>query len=250
VAPGIAGIESIFHIHGYDLIADPHSTWGILEGNPLYRAIADMVAVCPPDFLVNVTLNNEKAITGLFLGDYREAHRAGCAHVRENAMVPVPHAFPVVVTSNSGYPLDQNLYQTVKGMSAAARIAKHNGAIFVASECSDGIPAHGSFGTVLQRHETLESIDTWLRGLASPVVDQWQIQVLVRILMQCRVSLYSRLDPDSARACKLSPVACLEDSLREHIEIIGKGAPVAVLPEGPIMVPYLAQVPDPSPPRR
>jgi nickel-dependent lactate racemase len=240
VVPGLASIDTIFQVHCYDLIADARSTWGLLDENPVHRAIADMVALCPPDFLVNVTLNNAKAITGLFAGDYREAHRVGCAHVREHAMAAVPHAFPIVVTSNSGYPLDQNLYQSVKGMSAAARIVQDNGAILIASECSDGIPAHGNFGAVLARHANVESIEAWLRGLAAPVLDQWQIQLLVKILQHCRLSLYSALDPECVRACKLSPVASLEDALRAEIARIGKGAPVAVLPEGPVTIPYVA----------
>ncbi|MBI5093322.1 MAG: nickel-dependent lactate racemase [Candidatus Hydrogenedentes bacterium] len=238
VIPGIAGLDTIFHIHGYDLIAHPQSTWGILTENPLQRAIADMVALCPPDFLVNVSLNSEKNITGVFAGHYIEAHRAGCAHVRETAMIPVPHKFPVVVTSNSGYPLDQNLYQTVKGMSAAARITEDDSAIFAASECSDGIPAHGNFGAVLQRHETVASVDSWLQQLASPVQDQWQIQTLVQILKRSKVYLHSQLAPECVRACKLAPISSLELGLREHIETIGRGAPVAVLPEGPVTIPY------------
>lgn len=238
VVPGAAGIETIFHVHGYDLIAHPNSTWGVLDDNPLHETISDMVAICPPDFLVNVSLNNDKAIAGLFAGHYREAHRAGCARVRENAMVAVPHSFPIVVTSNSGYPLDQNLYQTVKGMSAAAKITSDNGMVFVASECSDGIPSHGNFGSILQSHSTVESVEVWLKNLANPVLDQWQVQVLVQILARCRVSLHSRLDPECVKGCKLSPVDDLKQSLRNHIEAIGKGVPVAVLPEGPITVPY------------
>jgi lactate racemase len=240
VVPGIAGIESILHVHRYELIKDPQSTWGRLADNPLHQAVTEMVALCPPDFLVNVTLNNEKNITGLFCGDYMGAHQAGCAHVRENAMVAVPNKFPVVVTSNSGFPLDQSLYQSVKGMSAAARIAEDGGTIFIASECSDGIPAHGNFGKELQRHKTLESVDTWLRGLASPALDQWQIQVLVQILQRQSVCIYSSLDPDTVRSCQLTHVEDLEASLREHIETLGTRVPVAVLPEGPVTIPYVA----------
>ncbi len=239
VVPGVAGIETIFHLHGYDLIAHPRSTWGVQEGNPLYQTMVDMVALCPPDFLVNVTLNNEKQITGFFLGDLHAAHRAGCRHVRNHAMISVPHEFPVVITSNSGYPLDQNLYQTVKGMSAAVRIIQPGGKMFVASECSDGIPAHGNFGSMLREHETIESIDAWLRALKAPLLDQWQVQLLVQILKRCEVALFSSLAPDIVNACKLAPLGNFQESLREHLLALGRGAPVAVLPEGPITIPRL-----------
>ncbi len=240
VVPGVAGIESIFHAHAYGLIAHAQSTFGVLDGNPLHETIASMVSMCPPDFLVNVTLNNAKAITGVFAGECRAAHRAGSEHVRRNAMVPVPRRFPIVVTSNSGYPLDQNLYQAVKGMSAASLIAERDGTIFIASECRDGIPEHGNFGSALRSHDSIESIDAWLRGLNKPVLDQWQVQVLVKILMRCRVSLYSSLDSECVRGCKLTPAANLEGELREHLKSLGKGAPVAVLPEGPVTIPYVA----------
>lgn len=240
IVPGIAGIETILDIHRYDLIAAPRSTWGILNGNPLHEAIVERVSACPPDFLVNVTLDNEKAITRLFLGDYMEAHRVGCEHVRKHAMAQVPYEFPVVITSNSGYPLDQNLYQSVKGMSAAARIVEKGGMIFMASECSDGIPEHGSFGAMLQRHERVEDVQAWLEGLDTPVLDQWQVQVLAQILNRCRVNLYSTLDPAVVRACKMSPMTRFEESVREYILSIGNGARVAVLPEGPLTIPYVA----------
>jgi lactate racemase len=238
VAPGMASIESILHLHTYDLIAHPKSTWGVLEGNPLQSTIRNMVACCPPDFLINVTLNAGKAVTGVFTGDYIEAHRAGCARVREQAMVAVPHTFPIVVTSNSGYPLDQNVYQSVKGMSAAAQIVQPGGDVFLASECSDGIPEHGQFGTMLREHPSLEALDAHLRCLPAPVLDQWQVQVLLRVRTRCAVRLLSSLDAATVRTCKLIPVDDMQRDLEQRIRELGSGAPVAVLPEGPLTIPY------------
>jgi nickel-dependent lactate racemase len=130
VAPGVASIETIFRLHRAELIGDPKSTWGVLDDNPLHREVREAVALCPPDFMVNVTLNAEKKISGYYVGDYCEAHQKGCADVKKSAMVAVKQPFPVVVTSNSGFPLDQNLYQTVKGLSAAARSVSDGGKIF------------------------------------------------------------------------------------------------------------------------
>lgn len=155
VAPGVAAVETIYRLHRWELIGDPNSTWGVLDENPIQREIQEAVALCPPDFLVNVTLNNEKAITGIYAGDFREAHRAGCERAKSSAMVAVPRRFAAVVTSNSGFPLDQNLYQAVKGMSAAARITEPGGTILVASECSDGIPGHGNFSSLMREGASL-----------------------------------------------------------------------------------------------
>ncbi len=239
VVPGIAGIETILHLHGYKLIADPNSAYGVLDGNPIQNDIQEMVAYCPPDFMVNVTLNSDKAITGFYLGNYQEAHRVGCARVKETAMSRVEAEFPIVVTSNSGFPLDQNLYQTVKGMSAAVRIAGKGGTIFVASECSDGLPSHGKFGSLLRGGNSPKEINDALRDAAAPTLDQWQAQILTNILMHCDVALLSALDAEAVAAAKLRAVVDLQAGIEAKIREIGPGARVAVMPDGPLTIPYV-----------
>ena len=239
VAPGVAGIETILRLHRAELIAHPQSTWGVLEGNPIQGEISEAVSCCPPDFMVNVTLNSDKAITDFFIGDYREAHLKGCERVKASSMVSVPEPFPIVVTSNSGYPLDQNLYQTVKGMSAAARIVSDGGTILVASECSDGIPDHGDFARLMKNGEGPSDV---LRSVyeEEPVLDQWQAQILAGILERSEVEVYSNLKPEDVSSCKLRPIGDFQASLSRRIDSVGKGARVAVLPDGPLTIPYLS----------
>jgi len=241
IAPGIASIDTILALHSYDLIAHSQSTWGVLEGNPLHEAVCEMAALCPPEFLVNVALNTGKEITAFFTGHCREAHRPGCTHVRGHAMVPLPHEFPIVVTSNGGYPLDQNLYQTVKGMSAASRIITFGGTVFVASECSDGIPGHGNFGALIREGGSPESIDAMIRALPEPKLDQWQAQVFAAVLKHCEVSLHSALDPATIRKSLLKPIDKLQQAVELRINQLGSGLPVAVLPDGPFTIPYVAR---------
>ena len=238
VAPGVAGIETIFRLHRTELIADPGSTWGVLDDNPLHREIRDSVALCPPDFMVNVTLNSEKQITAIYAGHYLEAHQIGCAKVKTTSMVSVPELIPLVITSNSGFPLDQNLYQTVKGISAAARIVAEGGAILVASECSDGVPNHGNFARLMQTGETPGDV------LASvyeqePILDQWQAQTLGVILEKAEVGVYTRMDAEMVRSCKLGVVDDLDAAVRERVKGGGGRARVAVLPDGPLTIPYV-----------
>lgn len=240
IAPGIASIESILCLHSYDRIGDPKSTWGVIEDNPVHQAIREMAAACPPDFIVNVALNNRKEITAFFAGDCSEAHKAGCAHVHERAMARVPHRFPLVVISNTGFPLDQNLYQSVKGMSAAARIVESGGTVFMAAECADGIPAHGNFGALLADASSVDALDARLCALERPLPDQWQAQVLVQVRRRCEVCLYSSLSAETARRCLMTPVDDLAQTLHQRLRAIGPRTPVAVLPEGPLSVPYLA----------
>src|SRR5262245_36035186 len=133
IFPALADMDSITHYHRAAVIRDARSTWGVLEGNPTQRQIRDNGALVPLHFCINVTLNRDRAITGFYCGDAILAHARGCAAAKATAMVACERAFPIVVTTNGGYPLDQNLYQTVKGMSAAAQIVRDGGYILTAA---------------------------------------------------------------------------------------------------------------------
>lgn len=240
VAPGVASLDTILQLHSHRLIADPHSTWGELEENPIQREIAEIVGFQPPEFLVNVTLNSEKEITGIFAGDYRAAHREGCAQAKAASMVPVARPFPVVITSNSGFPLDQNLYQTVKGMSAAARIVEPGGEIIVASECSDGFPDHGEFRGFLEAANSPHELDQLIRDLPEPKLDQWQAQILASIQLKASVSVFSSMAKQDLTSAGLVAIDDFQRHVTDTLRQCGQGCRVAVLPDGPLTIPYLA----------
>ncbi|WP_324716476.1 nickel-dependent lactate racemase [Carboxydochorda subterranea] len=241
VAPGVAGLETILWLHGARLIGDPRATWGVLDGNPVHEAIRAAVKLAPPHFLANVTLNERRQITGVFAGNYLEAHRAGCEACRRASTRAVDRWFDVVVTSNSGFPLDQNLYQTVKGLSAAARIVRPGGAIVAVSECADGVPSHGRFGELLSRGRGPRD---WLRMVEEPgfrSLDQWQVQILAMVLERARVYLLSSLPPATVEAAGLVPVTGVEEALDAEAHRSGAPRPLAVaaLPMGPLTIPYV-----------
>jgi nickel-dependent lactate racemase len=240
VFPAIADLESIKHYHRAGVIGDPRSTWGRLEDNPTQAQIRANGSLLPVDFLVNVTQNRRREITGFFCGDVRAAHEAGCAFARRTAMVACSRAFPLVLTSNSGFPLDQNLYQTVKGMSAAAQIVADGGLILAAAECGDGFPDHGSFKRWLFGHGSPRALLEAIERLPAPVEDQWQVQLLALILVRARVGVYSAMAAEDLRRAHLEPVADLAARVAEELQRIGREAPIAVLPEGPMTIPYLA----------
>ena len=121
VAPGLAGLETVMTLHDAKRIGHPNATWGITEGNPIHDDVREIARMVGVHFAIDVTLNREQQITAVFAGDLFAEHRAACAYAKEKAMREVPAPFDVVLTSNAGYPLDQNLYQAVKGMSAAAQ---------------------------------------------------------------------------------------------------------------------------------
>ena len=241
IIPGIASIDTVIRIHGFDLIAAPLSTWGTVEENPIRHELEGMVQHCPPDFMVNVTLNSAKEITGVFVGNYIAAHRQGCARSKQEAMQPVPHLFPLVITSNSGYPLDQNLYQTVKGISAGARITEPGGTVLIASECSDGLPDHGNFGDLMRCGHSPDDILQNIIDLPAEILDQWEAQVYAYLMQKYDIQLYCAMDPAMVKACKLQPVADFQAAVEAAIHKLGRHPHVAVLPDGPLTIPYVKE---------
>ena len=241
IFPAIADIDSIIHYHRAEVIGDPRSTWAVLEGNPTQEQIRAYGSLIPVDFCINVTLNRRREITRFFCGEVIAAHEEGCRFSKATAMVACPEPFPIVVTTNSGYPLDQNLYQAVKGMSAAAQITTPGGLILAASRCNDGFPDHGNFKKLLFEHPTPEAILETVLAPGFLLFDQWEAQLLAMIRRQARVGLYSELSPDEVRRAHLEPVEDLSAAVAAELSRIGSDAPIAVLPEGPLTIPYLPE---------
>jgi nickel-dependent lactate racemase len=242
VAPGLAGLDTVLHLHSAAFVGHPKATWGLTVGNPIHDAIREIAARVQPDFTLDVTINKEHQITGVFAGELFAAHREGCAFVRQTAMQAVDAPFDVVLTTNSGYPLDLNLYQTVKGMSAAAQIVKDGGAIVVASSCWDGLPEHGNYKDVLRMASSAEDM---LRRIETPgfsMHDQWQGQVQGLIQRKARVFLKSEgLSPEQVRRAHLEPIDDLSATIERLLGEYGPSARLAVLPQGPQTIPYLQQ---------
>jgi lactate racemase len=242
IVPGVVGIKTIMHLHNAEMIGDPRSTWGQLAGNPVQGEIREAVALAPPHFMVNVAINPQRQITALWAGHYIEAHERACQAVAEHATRAVDQPFDIVITTNSGYPLDQNLYQAVKGMSAAARIVRDGGAIIAAAECCDGLPDHGNYKQLLQMRPNPHELLAMIESPGFALYDQWQAQSQAIIQRKAEVYLYSSLDPAAVRAAMLEPTSDIAATLARLLDRYGPAARVAVLPEGPQTVPYLAEV--------
>ena len=240
VAPGLAGIDTVMELHNAARIGHPKATWGITEGNPIHDDVREIARMTGVDFALDVTLNRDQQITSAFAGDLLQEHAAACVYAKQNAMRAVRSSFDVVVTTNSGYPLDQNLYQAVKGMSAAAKVVKEGGTIICAAECRDGIPNHGSYGQILASRssprELLDMIES--PGYSRP--DQWQVQIQAQIQLKAQVLLKSdRLSPDQVRAAHFEPVDDIAAAVDEAFRRAGSTATLCVLPQGPQTIPYI-----------
>lgn len=239
IMPGVAGLETVMSNHGYHHIGDARATFGITDGNPLWEELRDIALRAGSSFLLNVTLNHERAITGVYAGDLLEAHRLGCMQVKQTAMQPVDRPFDIVVTTNSGYPLDMNLYQGVKGMSAGSRILKDDGLLILACECREGVPAQSPLDVLLRSASSPEEILTMLStpGFVRP--EQWQAQIQALIQARAEVQVYSSLDAATLSAAHLTPCEDIQQTVLERLDALGPDARVAVLPQGPLTIPYL-----------
>ncbi len=241
IIPGLGGIQTIQALHNASLIGHPRSTWAVLEGNPVQQGIQECVSTCPPEFMVNVTLDREKRITGVYAGDYLQAHTVGCAEIAQLATQAVDEFFDIVITSNGGYPLDQNLYQTVKGMTAAAQIVRKGGAIITVAECRDGLPDHGNYKTLLQMRDSPQALLDLINGPTFSMHDQWQVQKQAIVQLEAEVYLHSSLPDEVVRMAKLTPAPNLQNTINSVLQQFGGStARIAILPDGPFTVPYVA----------
>jgi nickel-dependent lactate racemase len=240
IIPGCGGLRSVMSNHGFKNIGDAKATFGVTVGNPLWEELREVALRVGSSFLLNVSLNEQRQITGVFAGDLMEAHRIGCEFVRQSAMQKVKAPFDIVVTTNSGYPLDLNLYQGVKGMSAGARILVKGGLLILACECREGIPPGSPLEKLLfsaaSSGEILAALST--PGFVRP--EQWQAQIQALIQREVDVLLYSSLPDDLARRAFLTPCRDIGAEVARRLESLGPHARVAVLPQGPLTIPYLA----------
>lgn len=241
VLPGVASAQLILANHGAEMLNHPRATWGITEGNPVHAEMREVALLTHPTFLLNVTLNKRREITGVFAGDLLQAHQKATAFARELSMVPVPEPFDIVISSNSGYPLDLNLYQAVKGMSASRQIVKPGGSIIVAAECWDGVPDHGNYKWILHQASNPQELLEFVNRPGFCMTDQWEGHI--QALIQLHADVYvknSYLSDEELRKALFLPCHSIEETLAELMVKHGPEATICVLPEGPQTIPYIA----------
>jgi len=237
VAPGLAGLETTLRLHDASHIGHPEARWGIIDGNPVQDDVRAIAAATGVTFALDVTLDREHNVVEAFGGDLLPMHAAACRSVRRTAMRAVPSPFDVVVVSNAGFPLDQNLYQSVKGMSAAAQVVKPGGTIICVAECRDGFPDHGSYRHELTSAPSVEDLLRSIRARPEVVPDQWQIQVQASIMARARVILCTgSLSDEDLAAAHFEQTHDVSRTVSEA----GPRATVCALPDGPMTIPYVA----------
>ncbi|MBQ9046370.1 MAG: nickel-dependent lactate racemase [Solobacterium sp.] len=232
VLPGIAAKETVYWNHNADFIHDANSRAGVLEGNPIHRDMLWAAQQAKLVFICNVIINAEHKVIASFAGDLQKAHEQAAAYLATLCEVSADKT-DIVITTNNGYPLDQNLYQTVKGMCTAEAVCREGGVIIMAGACEDGIGGDGFFRTfdvpetaaeILAQIERTEKKDT--------VCDQWQSQIFARILAKHTVIMISSLPDDTIRRMKMIPAHSIEEAMVKADDVLGCEGSVTVIPEG------------------
>lgn len=237
VLPGICGRETILSNHCSSFIDNPCARTGILEGNPIHRDMIAAMNMVNLQYIVNVIINEDKEILYAFAGAPDKAHAAGCEILEKYCRIKAVKS-DIVITSNGGAPLDQNIYQCVKGLSTAEATAAENAVIIMCAECSDGIGGD-SFYKALKECRTIGELER--ETLSVPMdktkPDQWQYQILARILRKHRVIFVTRPELETCvKEMKMMYARTIDDAMEMAEEIKGRAARATVVPDGVSLV--------------
>ncbi len=240
IAPGLAGIDTITTLHNYERIINKNSTWGITNGNPIHEEILEISNIAKPDFSIDLTLNRKNQITNVFSGNIEDEHKSACIYVKKNAMQKTDRLYDIVITSNSGYPLDQNIYQSIKGISAAAQITKPGGSIISVSECIDGFPYTSNYEKLLKMHKNPKEFLKYIKVNDTKIPDQWQFQIQSQIQNKTKIYLFSKLNEKDVSDAHLIYTDNVEQLVMELSSKITKPS-ICILPEGPQTIPIVSR---------
>lgn len=232
ILPGICSERTVNENHSYKAVSHPRSNSGMLKDNPIHADMLCAAKAVNVQFIFNVALDGEKKIVAAWAGDLEKAHEAGVAFIRQWSQCPVVTG-DIVVTSNGGYPLDQNLYQSPKAMATAEACAGEDGVIIMCCSCCDGMGgAH--FGQLIQRG-TPDEIDRYLSSIPpeKTIPEQWCTQVCVRVLRKHPVILVTTfLSHDEVRKANMIPASTPDEALEIAYRLKGEQASVVVIPDG------------------
>lgn len=232
ILPGICNAATVNENHSYKAIASPYSTTGVLEHNPIHEDMVCAARKVNLRFIMNVALNGEKKVIAAFAGDMEEAHAAGVKFVRELAQCPSVTG-DIVVTSNGGHPLDQNLYQSPKAVATAEACCRVGGVIIMCASCVDGMG--GTHFEKLIVRGTVDEIDEYLSKIPpkESIAEQWCAQIYSRILKKHKVILVTTyLDHELVRKANMIPASSPDEALEMAYEMMGRDARVVVIPDG------------------
>jgi len=233
VLPGVVSQVTVLSNHCSKFIASENARTGILEGNPLHRDMISAARQAKLAFIVNVVIDADKKVIKAFTGDFEKAHEEGCLFVGRLAAVDAKPA-DIVITSNGGYPLDQNIYQSVKGMSAAEATCKKGGVIIICSACNDGHGGDAFYNWFADASGPQEILDKIMAIDAfSTIADQWEAQILARIQIKHKIIIVTdQCDHRLIESMHMRAAGSLDEAMIMAEELVGKEAKITVIPDG------------------
>lgn len=233
ILPGCADEKTVLANHSSEFVASDEARAGKLDNNPIHKDMVFAAKAANLKFILNVVLDKDKKIIHAVAGDPFEAHKKGCDFVGDLARVNGQKT-DIVVTSNGGYPLDQNIYQAVKGMTSAEACVKEGGVIIMVSACEDG---HGGkdfynwFADAKNPKEVQDKILSISRKDTLP--DQWEAQMLARILVKANVIMVTdKCDPKIITDMHMQHASTMKEALAMADKIVGKDSKILVIPDG------------------
>ena len=232
VLPGVAGRTTVLANHCSEFIDHPKARTGILEGNPIHEDMLWAARTAKLAYIVNVVLNEDKEVIYAAAGAPEQAHAEG---VRFRSGLCGVNAVPAdeVITTNGGYPLDQNVYQAVKGMTAAEATVKEGGVIIMLAKSNDGIGGDHFYHQLADEpdiHKTMELFRS--RSRKETVPDQWQTQIMLRVLMRAGVIYISDMDDAAVKEMHMTPAHSIEEAMRLAEQMLGRKPSVVAIPDG------------------
>ncbi|UCD57824.1 MAG: nickel-dependent lactate racemase, partial [Candidatus Hydrogenedentota bacterium] len=240
IAIGLASVETVKHLHGPKFLEHPGARNCELANNPLHAELTEIATVVGADFCVNVVMDAERRIGGIFCGHLVEAHSSACRFAERYCLVRVKRPFDIVVTTAAGYPLDTTYYQAVKGLVGALDILIPGGGMILASECSQGLGSN-EFRRVLRELGQFNDYDQFLKHVSDPdnfIIDQWEVEMLVKALRRCTVYLFSAgIAEQDWPLTYATRVRSVEEGLSLAVARSGGDARIAIIPEGPYVIP-------------
>lgn len=233
VLPGIAARETVLANHCSEFINHPKARTGILEGNPIHEDMLWAARRAKLAFIVNVVIDAQKNPIFAVAGDAGDAHAKGCAFLSDLCRVK-PCPADIVITTNGGYPLDQNIYQAVKGMTAAEATVNPGGVIIMLAKSNDGHGGEQFYRQLADEPDIDKTLDIFLsRDRNHTVPDQWQTQIFIRVLKKAQVIYLSDAPDEMVGAMHMIPVHSLSEALKKAEELLGNSnASVTAIPDG------------------
>jgi len=241
ICPGISYMDMFKHFHGPEILESPKAAFGVLEGNPFHEESTEIAKKAGVDFIVNVTINKEKEVTGVFCGDLEEAFYKGAKFCLEASVCEIQKEADIVVTSGGGLPIDVTLYQAVKGMVGAMPAVKKGGLIVCAAECTEEIGSR-EFVEIIQEEDDVDKFMEKINRKDYFKTDQWEFEELVKARKKAEIYLYSGCLLEGAfniphSALKL--VRSVEEGIRIGLEKFGEDASISIIGEGPYVIPVI-----------